>query len=231
MHVSGFAHYTESWSTLQQGSYLELISDPLATDVAVSVSGRQMQPWPIPVPGILAFNDSVLPTPGTPQDLSLQCNLGSGAATCTIPGGFAYAPAVVESLPVRTTLVLSWTPASGANWYEVYASYVWYDTTYWGKDTVFTVTATNAAIPGTWFVGDGWVDVDVYAGNGPSPAPSSGSVGNVTGDVKGFWVGLNSISDAVTIGSGRRAAKCRTYPRPQMSPSRWFELYTRSSTQ
>ena len=226
MYVNGFAHYSESWPMLATGSRVQLLSDPLATGVTVSVGGRQLRPWPTPEPGILTFSNETLPTPGTQQDFSLTCNLGSCAATCTVPGGFAYSPAPVETLPVRTTLVLSWTQSSSANWYQVWASYTWYDTTYWSKDTVFTVTSTSAAIPGTWFTGDGWVYVDVYAGNGPSPAAASGSAGNVTGSAKGFWVGLNSIEADVTIGAGRKAAGGRTRSRPRVSPSRWFDLYT-----
>lgn len=225
MQISGYAHYSESWAMLQRGSFLMVLSDPQATGVTVSVNGRQLQTRTMPGPTMLILGDTVLPVPGTQQDMSLQCNLGTCAATCTIPGGFAYAPAVVESLPVRTTLVLSWTQSGGANWYEVYASYIWYDTTYWSKDTVFTVTSTSAAIPGTWFVGDGRVYVDVYAGNGPSPLASSGAAGNVTGDAKGFWLGLNSISAEVMIGEGRKATMSRPFPRPQLTPSRWFELY------
>jgi hypothetical protein len=227
MYVNGFAHYSESWSMLGTGCQVLLLSDPLATGVVASVGGRQLSPRSLPEPGVLLFGNDTLPTPGTKQDFSLTCNLGSCAATCTVPGGFAFAPAVVESLPVRTTLVLSWTQSTSANWYQVWASYTWSDTTYWSKDTVFTVTSTSAAIPGTWFVGDGWVYVDVYAGNGPSPAPSSGATGNVTGDAKGFWVGLNSIEAGVTIGSGKRMSEGKSHAKPRISLSRWFEFYSR----
>jgi len=231
MFVSGFAHYTESWSMLQTGSFVLLHSDPLATGVSVTVAGRQLLPWPTPQPGILAYGDDSLPTPGTQQDFGLTCNLGACAATCTVPGGFAYAPAPVETLPVRTTLVLSWTQSSSANWYQVWASYTWYDTAdFYSKDTVFTVTSTNAAIPGTWFVADGWVYVDVYAGNGPSPVPSSGAAGNVTGSAKGYWVGLNSIEADVAIGSGKRTARRGTDDRPRIALSRWFEMYGTRAT-
>jgi len=231
MHISGFAHYSETWPMLQTGSFVVLLSDPLATGVSVTVAGRQLLPSWTPEPGVLLFGNDTLPTPGTQQGLSLTCDLGSCAATCTIPGGFAYAPTPVETLPVRTTLVLSWTQSSSANWYQVWAPYSWYDTTYHSKDTVIIVTSTNTAIPGTWFGNDGWVYVDVFAGNGPSPDPSAGAAGNVTGSAKGNWVGLNSIEAEVIIGSGTGAAERRICTKPQIQLSRWFELYGRTIVQ
>jgi hypothetical protein len=182
---------------------------------------------PLLSPGVLnlGFFDYAIPAPGTSQDLSLTCGLGSCAATCTIPGDFAFASTQVETLPVGTALNLSWTASSNAQWYQVWANYSWYDTADSSKDTVFTVTSTNAAIPDTWFVHDGWVDVIVYAGNGPSPA---GANGNVTGDAKGYWVGLSSTEAVVTIGSPMAAAACKPDARQWMTPERWLERYDRT---
>jgi hypothetical protein len=236
MHVSGFTSYTQSGSSggSLNGSFVQLLSDPRATGVSCTVAGdttggtsagvREL--LPIPTPGVLSlgFFNSATPAPGTQQDLSLTCNLGSCAATCAIPGQFAFAPAPAETLPVGTSLNLSWTESSNAQWYQVWAQCSWYDTTHSSKDTVFTVTSTSAAIPDTWFVRDAWVFVDVCAGNGPSPA-SSAANGNVTGDARGLWVGLNTIEAQFSVGSLTVAAACRPDDRQWMTPERWLERY------
>lgn len=214
--VAGYAHYTESWTFLLAGCFVQLFSDPLATTVTASVNGRQLPPYTTPGPYPRMFWDTLLPIPGTTQTLDVQSNMGHCAATCTIPGGFAYVTPTRDTLPVRTTLVTSWTTASNAHWYQVYVYYSGYDTTWWSKETLFVVTATNAAVPGSWFNRDGYAYLCVFAGNGPSPDPAAGAPGNVSGDGKGRWVGLNSIEKDLTVGTGG----CRLPARHMRDPQR-----------
>jgi hypothetical protein len=223
--VSGYAHYTETWwPGLPVGHLVQLMSDPLVATATVTVGGQQVPPYPQPTIHARTFSDTVRPTPGTAQALSIQSNLGNCTATCSVPGGFAFLTPTSESLPVGTTLVMSWTASSSAGWYQVYINYTWYDTMYVAKDTVFIVTAASAAVPGTWFTKDGWAFVYVYAGNGPSPAAGANAPGNVSGDAKGYWIGLNSVEKDIIVGSGDHG-QFMARPDPNAPIRRLMESY------
>lgn len=207
LHVAGFAHYSEDLWWFERGVQVELFSVPLVTTATVLVNERQVPPYyDVPSSGVRVFWDSLLLTPGTAQVLNVQTDAGNCTAVCTIPGGFAYTMPVRDTLPVGSSLVMSWTPAKYAQWYQVYISYFGFDTSSFYKETLFVVTTTNAAVPGLWFNGDGEAWVDVFAGNGPSPDPEAKSTGNVVGDGNGYWVGLNSIEKLLIIGEGARVS-------------------------
>ncbi len=207
LHVAGFAHYSDDLWWLERGAYVELFSVPLVTTATVLVNGHQALPYyATPGSGVRVFWDSLLPTPGTAQVLNVQTDAGNCTAVCTIPGGFVYTMPVRDTLPVGASLVISWTPAKYAQWYQVYISFLGFDTSFFYKETLFVVTTTNAAVPGFWFSGDGDAWIDVFAGNGPSPDPAAKSTGNVLGDGNGYWVGLYSIEKRLVIGEGARVS-------------------------
>jgi len=225
--VSGYAHYTETWwGGLITGHYISLVSDPLIASATVTAGGHQLAPYPNPNLHARSFYDTIRPTPGTEQTMSVQSELGNCAAACSIPGGFAFVTPTNDSIDVGTTLVMSWTTASNAGWYQVYVEYWMYDTMFMEKDTVFVVSTTNAAVPGTWFTTNGTAYVYVYAGNGPSPAQGSSAPGNVTGDAKGYWVGLNSVEKDITVGTGFRQTGVRLIRDRQAPLRRLMESYT-----
>jgi hypothetical protein len=225
--VSGYAHYTETWwGGLNTGNYVSLVSDPLIATATVSAGGHQLLPYPHPSLHARDFYDTLRPTPGTEHALSVQSDLGNCVATCSIPGGFAFLTPTNDTIGVGTTLVMSWTAASNASWYEVYVEYLWDDTLFTEEDTVFFVSAASAAIPGSWFTMNGWAYVFVYAGNGPSPAVGVNAPGNVTGDAKGYWVGLNSVEKDITVGTGFKSARVQHLRDREAPLRRLMESYT-----
>ena len=78
---------------------------------------------------------------------------------------------------------------------------------------------------GNWFANDGYSWLFVYAGNGPSPDPSLGSSGNVTGDGSGYWIGLNSQNKDITVGSGDDGCRMRPRPTPHETTLKLRETY------
>jgi len=203
--VAGYTIYTEAWAFMETGSLVELLSEPLVATATVSVGGRTLRSYGTPGTNTRTFADTLMPTPGTAQALTIETNLGNCTATCTVPGGFAYTSPTNETLPVGSTLVMAWTAAAMASWYQVHLSYTVLDSGIRTKETLFVVASTSAAIPGTWFDGDGWAYLFVMAGNGPSPDPSASAPGNVQGDAKGYWVGINSIYKVIIVGNGDRS--------------------------
>lgn len=203
--VWGFSHYAEDWVALRQGSYVELVSDPVVRTASVSVEGRALREERTPSLPLRVFADTILPTPGTQQGLEVRTDLGNCAATSMVPGGFGLTAPTGDTIPVGTTLILSWTTASRADWYCVYLWYLWIDTTFHIRETTFVVAETNAAIAGSWLDKSGWLDVSVIAANGPSPDPAASAPGNIVGDAKGYWLGLNGLAKALTVGDGSAA--------------------------
>lgn len=144
--------------------------------------------------GLVSFNDTArLPYPGIPCSLIVTTVLGSSrGGGISIPGSYSLiTPSRGDTLPWGDVTV-SWNLAPYATWYELHVSY----TAYMGgimlgnADTLIVATGSSTKVPHAFFRKYqsannlvGWVQLCAHDGAIGSP----GGIGNLTGDIKGFF--------------------------------------------
>lgn len=140
------------------------------------------------------FQDTLNPTPEAEYKLLLDTDVGDANATCKLPGDFRIT--TPDSIGKNAELVVTWKKAKDAQWYMVDLEF---DSLPYGiyYDTVKVVTDTFYKIPANKISKEGYVYVWIAAGNGPKY--EAGAKGNMKGDGKGFWIGVQDRADYVAV--------------------------------
>lgn len=180
--------------------YGYLLCDPILDTMSVKINGKtadietdfgqDYDYW---------FEDTVCPSPANEYKLEVKTNVGDANATCRLPGAFSIT-SPGDSIPTGS-LTVSWSTAGEADWYMVGLYLYWYDGyNYYSKDTTLYTEETSITLSG-WLDHSGYLDIDVFAGNGPKI--EAGSKGNISG-AKGFWIGMNGRDKDVVVGTPAR---------------------------
>jgi hypothetical protein len=192
------------------GTYGYLLCDPILDTMSVKLNGKTIEVetdfgddieyW---------FEDTITPSPNNEYKLEVETNVGDANATCRVPGAFSIT-SPGDSISTGS-LTVSWSEATEADWYHVCLYLWWYDTTYHYKDTSLYTTEKSVTIS-NWLDHNGYLDIDVYAGDGPKI--EAGSKGNISG-AKGFWIGTNGRNKDVVVGSPAKMKVPEPKPKTQ----------------
>ncbi len=159
------------------------VADPLPSDFAVFVSGRQIDDIGLVLPLALHASledDDIVWQHGFDCSLRVITDVGVATATEPVPGAFTVEPPA--DIAVTDTLSFSWTPADSADYYTVRCvihgarddSLVLERSV---ADTTVSFDPDDITMAGS---ASGWVRATA------GPLPDGGTDGNVTGDGWGF---------------------------------------------
>ncbi len=175
------------------GKYGDFSSDPILDTATAKINDVVIQTRSY-MDGSGYFTDTIKPIAETEYKLILDTDVGDANATCKLPGDFMVkAP---DSVGKNAEVKIAWGKSKEANWYLVeiecesipYGTY--YDTTKVVTDTFYTIAANTISKAG-------YVYVYIAAGNGPKF--EAGSKGNMKGDGKGFWMGMQERIDYIRV--------------------------------
>ncbi len=132
-----------------------------------------------------------------PSNLSFASSvIGNGSSSVKIPGPTTInSPAYSDTLPTGVDVNVSWntTPCDfywfdvDVDFYDQYGSYLEYrEWNGYSTSTSYTIPADSLAYPGAAYA-EVWFDVSPVYG----PVPTPGTQGNITGDIEGFFYGVN----------------------------------------
>jgi len=163
---------------------VECASDPLPTFLVAFVNGRELPDvGPSSDLGLLATltEDSVLWQAGSACSLAVTTDFGYATSSSAVP--HAAAASAPAGIALGDSLVVTWTRAAGADYYEVTlgfapASTDSLETRIRTRDTSAVFTPDEVGLPGVW------------AGRVVSVAgayPEGGAQGNIFGDGRGFF--------------------------------------------
>jgi len=187
-------YYGDSLLYTYGGSYGNFSSDPILDTATVKVNDKVLESETY-MDGTGLFQDTIMPKPESTYKLILDTDVGDANATCKLPGDFRIT--TPDSIGKNVELKVTWKKSKEANWYMVEIdcdSIPGWDTY---KDTAKVVTDTFFTIPANWITKNGYVYVWVSAGNGPKI--EAGSKGNMKGDGKGFWIGMQDRYDMIRV--------------------------------
>jgi hypothetical protein len=178
------------------------------------------------LPGYVSFYDTLpFPYPGITCSVFVTTNLGAcRAGGVSLPGSYRITAPQMDTLPWGD-LAVAWTQAQNAAWYDVWVYFTALDTItgYIGSDdTTLFATGTSANVSQAFlrkYSNAHYIVVNTSVDAHAGPMPGAGAVGNMAGDLKGFFI--STFSDSVTSSScymGTQGVKLGTQtPSPQIS--------------
>jgi len=177
-----------------------LCSDPVAdtaqSQVTIRWNGNSVVfPDESIYPGYLEFGNDLYLSFQTNYTIALNADVGSCEGTITFPEEtYITEPSYGATLPIGQDVIVTWTSAQGASFYEFYWWFDAYDSSgnwldwYWTSginiDTTYTIDSGLFNVPNAAYYE---VEFDVSPFSGPRPEP--GAHGNMTGTIPGFLNG------------------------------------------
>lgn len=166
------------------------------SDLTLKINGTELEKdvWDDPYPNFF-FGGSV--PKANPSSLSFTSStLGNASASVNIPGPTNItSPQDSDTLPTGQDVVITWEAVScDFYWVDVFVGFYdsnggYLDWKIWSGYTTnatYTLPKDSLSYPGAAYAA---VNFELYTVNGPVPTP--GNKGNITGDLAGFFYGVN----------------------------------------
>ena len=241
--LAELALYRWGGSNPYQYEWVQIFSDPAPN---LSQCSAQMKfgttTFPLTwyksqMPGGVQLGDTFhFPYPGIACSLFVNTNVGnSRSGGVSAPGSYTInSPATGDTLPWGD-VALSWSQAQYATWYDLSLSYSAYNgTNYLGDaDTQLVTTGTAVSIPQAFFrkfSSSTYVSASFQLYAHAGAVPGAGAVGNLTGDIKGFF--YSTLQDSISsrwfyMGSPKLGPGAAT-PHPQISQEKRRQFIIRA---